>query len=452
MAESTAPHLLLIEDDTSLRESLVLALQRLGWRVSAHSRAEPALHGLVALAPDVVLTDLRLPGAGGLEVLARCRELDAGLPVVLMTGHGDVATAVQAMRGGAHDFIEKPFGRDRLAVLLERALGQRRLAAENHDLREALRGARALAQSLRGDSPALHALRALVLQLAPLPADVLLLGETGTGKELVARALHDHSGRGGPFVAINCAALPETLMEAELFGHAAGAFTGAQRAQVGRITHAHRGTLFLDELEAMPASLQAKLLRVLQERELRPLGSNETLALDLRVVAAANEPLRRLVDEGRLRADLYYRLEAVTLSVPPLRERRDDIPALFGHFVAQAAARFGREAPPVAPVLMAALLARPWPGNVRELRGAAERHALGLPALREAGPAEGPAEPTLAETLAAVEAGLLRDALRRAQGNAVVAGARLGLPPATLYRRLKSAGLRPEDFRDSTPP
>ncbi len=442
------PHLLLIEDEASFRDGVVTALELAGWRVSAHARAEPALHTLAALQPDVVLTDLRLPGADGLEVLRRCQAADPELPVLLMTGHGDVATAVQAIQGGAYDFIEKPFGRERLLTLLDRALQHAGLARRHRRLQGQLAATRGLADVLRGHSAAMQGLRALVLDLAPLPTDVLLVGETGTGKELVARALHDYGVRSGPFVAINCAALPETLMEAELFGHSAGAFSGAQRARTGQIEFAHRGTLFLDELQAMPAALQAKLLRVLQERELQRLGTNETISLDLRVVAASNQGLRELVAQGGFRADLFYRLEAVTLSLPPLRERRDDLPGLFEHFVDAAAQRFQRPSPAVSPTLVARLLAHDWPGNVRELRGAAQRHALGLPALPEAGRAAA-AGTTLQATLAAVEAALIEDALRQHRGQPDALCQALGLAPATLYRKLKALGLRLEDFRST---
>src|SRR5256885_1185595 len=298
----------LIEDDEHFREGVVGTLRLAGFDVAAFGRAGAALRQWPEPGADVVLTDLRLPDMDGLEVLAHCRGVDAELPVVVMTGHGDIDTAVRAIKQGAYDFIEKPFGRERLVTLLSRAAQQYRLARENRGLRSGLAAGAGLSEVLCGDSAAMRTLRALILRIAPTPVDVLVCGETGTGKELVARALHDFSGRHGPFVAINCAALPETLIESELFGYESGAFTGAAKARAGRVEHAHRGTLFLDEIEAMPASLQAKLLRVLQEREVVRLGSNQPVPVDVRVVAASNAELAPLIAAGRFRADLFYPL------------------------------------------------------------------------------------------------------------------------------------------------
>jgi two-component system C4-dicarboxylate transport response regulator DctD len=439
------PRILVVEDDASFRAGVVTSLEHAGYQVEAFARAQPALHAITQQAPDAVLSDLRLPGMDGMELLCRCRAVDAALPVVLMTGHGDVATAVGAIKAGAYDFIEKPFGRERLLTLLGRAVEQGGLRRQNDKLRSRLAATGGLADVLRGHSGAMQSLRTLVLDIAPLPTDVLLLGETGTGKELVARALHDYSERSGPFVAINCAALPESLVESELFGHTAGAFSGAAGAQAGRVEHAHRGTLFLDEMQVMPLVVQAKMLRVLQEREVQRLGSNDVLPLDLRVVAASNRALPELVAQGLFRADLYYRLEGVTLTLPALRERRQDVPGLFEHFATLAAARLQRARPAHNAALGAALMAHDWPGNVRELRSAAQRHVLGLPAL-QAAPAAAQTG-TLGQTLRAVESGLIEDALRRCQGQVGEVCQVLGLPQATLYRRLKALGLRAEDYR-----
>ena len=444
-------HVLLIDDDDPFRQGLRSTLELAGYAVLDHDRALPALRHLDADAGrdvDLVLTDLRLPDLDGLQVLARCRAADADRPVVVMTAHADIETAVQAIRQGAYDFIEKPFGRDRLLTLLERALQQSGLLRENRRLRDGLAAGAELAATLVGDSAPMRALRRLLLQVAATPVDVLVIGETGTGKELAARALHEFSGRSGPFVAINCAALPETLIEGELFGHERGAFTGAAAARVGRIEHAHEGTLFLDEVEAMPLALQAKLLRVLQEREVQPLGSNRLRPVDLRVVAASNAELAPLIEAGRFRADLFYRLDTVTLRLPALRDRPGDILPLFDHFAAAAALRFGRTPTPRTDVQGQSLLAHRWPGNARELKSAAERFVLGLPALPGAA-ADGPA--TLQQSLHHIEGQLIADALARHGGRLDEVCTALDLSLATLYRKLKlhgldsrAAALRPE--------
>ncbi|MBK6851973.1 MAG: sigma-54-dependent Fis family transcriptional regulator [Burkholderiales bacterium] len=439
---------LLIDDDEPFRQGLRSTLQMAGHTVRDFARALPALACLERDTVDLVLTDLRLPDLDGLELLARSRAVDADRPVLLMTAHGDIETAVSAMRQGAFDFIEKPFGRDRLLTLLERALQQHRLLHENRQLRQGLAAGAGLAAVLVGDSAPMRTLRQLLLHVAPTPVEVLVVGETGTGKELVARALHDFSGRRGPFAAINCAALPETLMESELFGHEKGAFTGAATARVGRIEHAQGGTLFLDEIEAMPLSLQAKLLRVLQEREVQRLGANRPQAVDVRVVAASNADLAPMIASGRFRTDLFYRLDTVTLRLPALRERPGDILPLFEHFTAVAVLRFDRERPPPDLGLSERLLAHAWPGNARELKSAAERHVLGLPALGPMSAAAGAARGTLQEVLTLVEAQVIAETLARHGGQVEAASAELGLSQATLYRKLRLHGLaaRPGPF------
>jgi DNA-binding NtrC family response regulator len=444
-------HVLLVEDDEPFRLGLRSTLSLAGYRVTDFGSARPAMASLNAAAAtqeppvDLVLADLRLPDLDGLELLQQMQEHDADLPVVVMTAHADIETAVRAIRLGAYDFVEKPFGRDRLLTLVQRAVRQHRLAQENRRLRSGVAAGAGLAAVLVGASEAMRRVRELLLQVAATPVDVLIVGETGTGKERVARALHDFSGRRGPFVAINCAALPEALMESELFGHERGAFTGATQARVGRIEFAHQGTLFLDEVEAMPASLQAKLLRVLQEREVQRLGANRVAAVDIRVVAASNQDPAALVQAGQLRADLFYRLDTVRLHLPPLRERPGDILPLFEHFRGIAAQRFEREAHPLPSATRERLLAYRWPGNVREVRAAAERQVLGLPALPAAVAADlcGATASSLEATLATVEAQILADSLRRHQGRVDGASVELGISPATLYRKLKRLGLEP---------
>jgi two-component system C4-dicarboxylate transport response regulator DctD len=449
--DAAALKLLVIEDDEPFRDGLVATLRLAGLQVQAFGRAGAGLRLLAQAAFDLVLSDLRLPDMDGLQVLAFCRESDAELPVVLMTGHADIDTAVAAIKQGAYDFIEKPFGRDRLITLVQRAGRQFRLARENRSLRSRLASGAGLADVLCGDSAAMRQLRELIARIAPTPVDVLVCGETGTGKELVARALHDHSGRSGPFVAINCAALPEALIESELFGHEAGAFTGAAKVRVGRIEHAQHGTLFLDEIEAMPAALQAKLLRVLQEREVQRLGANQAQPVDVRVVAASNAELEPLVAQGRFRADLFYRLNVVQLALAPLRERRDDVLPLFQHFMRGAALRFQRtasERDELPAPLVEHLLAYAWPGNVRELKSAAERHVLGMPALWASGDPAASPRASLQATLDALEALLIEDTLKRCKGDVESACRALDVSPATLYRKLKTHGLHLESHRD----
>jgi DNA-binding NtrC family response regulator len=447
-ADDAAPlRLLVIEDDEHFRDGLVAALRLAGLQVQAFGRAGAALKKLPDCAFDLVLSDLRLPDMDGLQVLALCRAFDAELPVLLMTGHAEIDTAVAAIKQGAYDFIEKPFGRDRLITLVQRAGRQFRLARENRSLRSRLASGGALADVLCGDSAAMKGLRELIVRIAPTPVDVLVCGETGTGKELVARALHEHSGRRGALVPINCAAVPDTLIESELFGHESGAFTGAAKARAGRIEHAHGGTLFLDEIEAMPAALQAKLLRVLQEREVQRLGANQAQPIDVRVVAASNAELEPLIAQGRFRADLFYRLNVVKLQLPSLRERRDDVLPLFGHFMRNAALRFQRDVPALESPLPEQLLAHAWPGNVRELKSAAERHVLGLAPLWSG--ASSVASPgSLQATLDALEALLIEDALKRCKGQPDAVCRALDVSPATLYRKLKIHGLQIESHRE----
>lgn len=447
--------LLLVEDDPAVRLGVGQALELAGIAHVAVDSAEAALARVKAAIPPVLVTDIRLPGRDGLGLMKAVLELDPGLPVVLITGHGDVGMAVAAMRAGAYDFIEKPFASERLVGTVQRALEKRRLSREVNTLRQAVRQRDGIDAVLLGQSPAMEAVRRVITQVADTAADVLVLGETGTGKEVVARCLHDFGPRKAKaYVAVNCAALPETVFESEMFGHEPGAFTGAVKPRVGKLEHAAGGTLFLDEVESMPLALQAKLLRALQERSVERLGSNKLIPVDLRVVAATKEDLGALSKQGRFREDLYYRLNVVPVSLPPLRERREDVALLFGHFLAQAAARHGREIPEVTAAQRSRLEAWHWPGNVRELRNAAERFVLGVPggpvdlsAGAAPGPVADPAAGTLAERVDAFEKAAIVGQLKASQGNVPAAAEALGLPRKTLYDKLQRHGINAADYR-----
>ncbi|WP_082565196.1 sigma-54 dependent transcriptional regulator [Duganella sp. Root1480D1] len=368
---------LLVEDEAALRLATTQTLELGGFAVQACASAEEALPLLLANFAGVVVTDVRLPGLSGLDLLARVAALDTELPVIVVTGHGDVSMAVEAMRAGAYDFIEKPFASERLMDAVKRAQERRNLVLENRRLRSE-RAQHPDMPDLIGRSEAIEHLKVVVRNVAPTGVDILVNGQTGTGKEVMARLIHAASGRKGNFVAINCGALPESVFESEIFGHEAGAFTGAQKRRIGKLEFANGGTVFLDEIESMPMALQVKLLRVLQERRLERLGGNESVALDCRVVAASKADLLALSAQGLFREDLYYRIGVISIDLPRLRDRREDIPLLLAHFVAEAAQRYQRAMPMWTPEQMAAWQAADWPGNVRELRNFAERLTLGL--------------------------------------------------------------------------
>jgi DNA-binding NtrC family response regulator len=444
------PTVLFVEDDPTVRFGSTQALQLAGHQVRAFGCAEHVVPHIVPGFYGVLLTDVRLPGIDGLSLLERVKQADPTLPVILVTGHGDISMAVKAMRLGAYDFIEKPFSTDRLNDVICRALEMRRLSLEVDTLRAKLTSREAIEAKLIGRSSVMSNLRRVVLDIASTDADVLITGETGTGKELVARCLHDYSKRRTrAFAAINCGGMPDTLFESEVFGHEAGAFTGAIKRRVGKIEHARGGTLFLDEIESMPPGLQVKLLRVLQERQFERLGSNELLPMDCRVITATKADLLRPSPERPFRSDLYYRLSVVIISLPALRDRREDIPALFGHFLLQASLRYERPVPEVSDGQMGKVMAHSWPGNVRELRNAADRVVLGLPLGDTIAFEEGIAARPLDQQVALFERHLISEALARSGGKAALASERLGLPKKTLYDKMKRLGLLTDDFRNS---
>jgi len=384
---------LIVDDKEMLRDSVLKTLERAGFDATAAPDAQAALEAIARKRPDAVVTDMRMPGMTGIELLERIRTIDDDLPVVLMTAFGTIETAVRAMKLGAFDYLTKPFEGDELVITVKRAVEHRRLVRENELLRcqnEAGASASATAADRRGldrligASPAMEQLRAEILALASSQGTVLVTGESGVGKEVVARALHEAGTRtSGPFLAVNCAALSPALLESELFGHERGAFTGAERLRKGRFELADAGTLLLDEISEIEPALQAKLLRVLQERGIERVGSSQTIGVDVRIVATSNRDLPACVGEGKFRQDLYYRLNVLPLKVPSLRQRREDVPELATHFVGAVCAREGRARTPINPDAMDLMRAYDWPGNVRELQNICER-AVVLSAARSA--------------------------------------------------------------------
>jgi two-component system, NtrC family, C4-dicarboxylate transport response regulator DctD len=442
-----------IDDEKHIRIANGQTLELAGYQVHVYERAESAVSLLSHDWPGVVVCDLKMPGMGGMAFLEQAHAIDHDLPVILITGHGDIAMAVKAIRTGAYDFIEKPFAADQLVETVKRALDKRALTLENRSLRQELEAHSAPGPRIIGRTPVMQRLRSTIAQVADTDADVLIFGETGTGKELVARSLHEHSRRREHnFVAVNCGAVPENLIESELFGHEPGAFTGAKGRRVGRFEYANRGTLFLDEIESMPMAVQIHLLRVLQERVVERLGSNELVPLNLRVVAATKVDLKAAGERGEFREDLYYRLNVVTLEIPPLRERREDIPLLFHHFLLVAGARYEREVPPPNADQIRVLLSHAWPGNVRELRNIAERYVLlgenvGYDLEQLMRGATGETAITLPQQVDSFEKSLIKQQLELQKGNLKRTMEALGIPRKTLYDKMRKYGLDKSQYK-----
>ena len=435
----TPLQVLLVEDDPNVRLGCEQAMQLAGIPVVVAVSAEEAEKHLVPDFAGIVVTDMRLPGISGMDLLRKVRALDPDLPVIIITGHGDVTLAVEAMRNGAYDFMQKPFSTGDLVEVVGRALEKRALVLEVEALRRRLDHRDDLEARLIGRSPQMQKVRRLILDVADAGVDVLIYGETGTGKEMVARCLHDLSRAGQEnYVAINCGGMADNLLDSELFGHEPGAFTGAQKRRIGKIEYASGGTLFLDEVESMPMSMQIKLLRVLQERVIERLGSNQQLPVSCRVVAASKEDLKAWSEQGKFRADLYYRLNVVRIELPPLRERREDIPALYDAFLLQAAKRYNRPPPALPPQLLQRLMAQDWPGNIRELKNAAECHVLGIGV---AATGSEPVKPSLAEAVENYERLLIADEFSRQAGNIQRTADALKAARTTLHDKLKKYGL-----------
>ncbi len=457
MAASSPSRVLVVDDEDVIRDVLGTLLERRGgYAVRLARNADEALEHLASHSVDVVLVDLMLPGIDGLDLLRRIKSDDPNREVIMMTAHGSVATAVEAMKNGAFHYLTKPFQNDEVILLVEAALTQRRLRLENIGLRRAL-AERHREGRLVGRSPAMQTLFRTIEQVASARATVLISGESGTGKELTAEAIHRRSDRAErPFITVNSSNIPADLLESQLFGHARGAFTGADRARQGLFEAAVDGTLFFDEISTIPLPVQAKLLRVLQEKEFLPLGSVKPVKVDVRILAATNEDLGELVAEGAFREDLFYRLNVIRLHIPPLRDRREDIPLLVEHFLAQLGDEHRRPGLRLAPETLHALVGYGWPGNVRQLRNTIERmvllareEVLGPELLpeefRQAAPVSAlplPEGRTFQHAVEDYERSLIRWALEKGGGVQRRAAEILGMKPSTLSERMKRLGIR----------
>jgi len=449
----TDASVIFVDDDPHIRQAIAQTLTLEDLSIACFEDARSGLESISQDYEGVVLCDYNMPGMDGLEMLDRIRAMDETIPVIILTGQGDISTAVTAMQQGAYDFIEKPFDHDELLELLRHALEKRHLALENRRLKAQLKHLARPGPRILGDSAGMQKVMATIDPVLDISANILLHGETGSGKDALARYIHENSPRSAHnFVAINCGAVPENLIESELFGHEAGAFTGAEKRRIGKIEYAHKGTLFLDELESMPMALQVKLLRVLEEQRVERLGSNQVQNVDVRIIAATKADLKQLSDQGEFRADLYYRLNVVKLDIPPLRERKDDIPVLFHHFVLIAAARYDRESIPLDASQAARLMQHSWPGNVRELRNLAERYVLLGPAALDENDSSVTdnvsGRQTLSEMMDDFERSAVVSALNACHGSIKDTMVQLGIARKTLYDKMKKYGLDKSQFRD----
>ena len=446
---------LIVDDEPNIRASLADTFELEGYRCLTASDGPRALETLDAASVDLVILDLQMPGLDGIETLRRMREAGHDMPAMILTAHGSIERAVEAVRHGAFDFVEKPPHAERILLTARNALRQASLEEENRELRVTAGAPYAMV----GDAQPMRALYERLRRVAPTSARVLILGENGTGKELVARAIHDHSPRAKrPFVGVNCAAIPRELFESELFGHERGAFTGATSRRRGKFARADGGTLFLDEVGEIPSELQPKILRALEEGRIEPVGSDREIEVDVRIVAATNRDLLRDVREGRFREDLFYRLESVSLAVPPLRDRADDVAALAEHFLETVCARNNLKRRRLSDRAVARMKAYPFPGNVRELRNLIERLVILAPGdpidladVEDALP-RGRGETvsgrsarsggTLREIVEDVEKVAIENALRRHGGAMAAAARELGLERSHLYKKVKALGVR----------
>ncbi len=434
--------IILVDDEEHIRQAAEEVLQLSGYDVVSFSSPEEARSLLSPEWPGILITDVKMDGMSGIDLMKYSLQVDADIPVILISAYGDIAMAVDALHRGAYDFIEKPFDPKHLIDVVHRSMEKRTLVLENRKLRKVLNN-QLEKQEVLGVSPEVNQIRSQIANIADIDADILLFGETGSGKDMIARAIHQTSHRrDNPFVAVNCGAIPDSIIENELFGHEAGAFTGASTRQIGKFEHANGGTVFLDEIESMPETLGVKLLRVIQERTVERLGSTKPIPIDIRIITATKVDLKEASDKGKFRLDLYYRLAVIQMDIPPLRNRLLDIPFLFQHFVQKAGKRFNREVVPVPTELMAKLMSHDWPGNVRELQSTAERYVLGYlqePFGTSAIPMSRGYETQLSlrDMVANYERNLIEQQLRRDKGDINAAYTALGVPRKTFEDKLR---------------
>ena len=436
--------IILVEDEKHLRQACTQSLELAGLTVQSFPSAEGVLDELSTDWNGIVISDIRMPGVDGLSLMNQIVELDTEIPVIMISGHGDVPMAVQAMRDGAYDFIEKPFLPEMLVDAVRRALEKRRLLIENRRLKQVFNHDTLLEQRILGATPSMLTLRKQIKDLSDIHVDVLITGETGVGKDLVARSLHQQSERAQQrFVSINCGSLPANIIESELFGHVVGAFQGASQDRVGKFEYANGGTLFLDEVESMPFDLQIKLLSVLQDRVVVRLGSNQEVPIDIRVIAASKVDLLLASKDGNFREDLYYRLNVVNINVSVLRERREDIPLLFQHFVNLVSQQYHRSVREILSDDLGRLISHDWPGNVRELQNMATAYALELPNSLSLGQDEALTEQSnLVSKMNVFEKQVIEQTITEQEGSLKATYEVLGVSRKTLYDKIQKHGIQ----------
>ncbi|WP_287438935.1 sigma-54 dependent transcriptional regulator [Reinekea sp.] len=441
--------IIIIDDDREIIEALTEMLELEEFRVRGFLSPEKALLSLAKNSPVVILSDVKMPRMNGLTLLSKLQQIDSEIPVLLMSGHGDIPMAIEAMNEGAYDFLEKPLQPKKLLGQLQRAAEKRRLVMENRNLKQDIQQHSGVEAFIMGESAAIKNIRQQVLALAQANVDTIIYGDTGSGKDVVARALHQFSQRHEKrFIAINCGGVSESLIESELFGHEAGSFTGAIKRHIGKIEAADGGTLFLDEIETMPLPVQIKLLRVLQDRVVERVGSTKPIPVKLTVIAASKDDLAQLGQGGHFRKDLFYRLNVASITIPPLKDRQEDVLPLFHHYARKASVQFSRPQPALSQAEVAHLLQHDWPGNVRELKNAADRFVLGISETKLAAMVtEEDSSGSYDQRMELYERQVLEEGLIAAQGQLHEAAELLNLTRKTLYRKLKKHQLDKQQFK-----